>query len=118
MATNITRRSVLKGASLLGAAVATGATVGSARAAQTVKFAGWTFKPETVQDYVNLYNQKFAADVKYETVPWPQYHPSLETRAFGGDTVAGMYCTHNNRHPPYPTRIIPPPHKLTPLHDL
>jgi len=65
MATKITRRSVLKGASLLGAAAATGATFGRARAAQTVKFAGWTFKPETVQDYVNLYNQKFSGDVKY-----------------------------------------------------
>jgi len=97
MTTKLTRRSVLRGASLLGAAVATGAGFGRARAAQTVKFAGWTFKPETVQDYVTLYNQKYSADVKYETVPWPQYHPSLETRAFGGDTVDVMYCTHNNR---------------------
>ena len=32
MATKITRRSVLKGASLLGAAAATGATIGRARA--------------------------------------------------------------------------------------
>src|SRR5262245_51626771 len=97
MTTKLTRRSVLRGAGLLGAAVATGVGAGRARAAQTVKFAGWTFKPETVQDYVTMYNQKYAADVKYETVPWPQYHPSLETRAFGGDTVDVMYCTHNNR---------------------
>ena len=106
MATSITRRSVLKGAGLLGAAAATGATFGSARAAQTVKFAGWTFKPETVQDYVNLYNQKFSGDVKYETVPWPQYHPSLETRAFGGDIVDVMYCTHNNRERWYESGMI------------
>ena len=77
MTTTITRRSVLKGTGLLGAALATGATFGRARAAQPVKFAGWTFKPETVQDYVTLYNQKFSGDVKYETVPWPQYHPSV-----------------------------------------
>src|SRR5262245_59997490 len=48
MTTSLTRRSVLTGAALLGAAVATGAGFGRARAAQTVKFAGWTFKPETV----------------------------------------------------------------------
>jgi len=97
MTTNITRRSVLRGAGLLAGTMATGATFRSARAGQPVKFAGWTFKPETVQDYVTMYNQKYSAEVKYETVPWPQYHPSLETRAFGGDIVDVMYCTHNNR---------------------
>ena len=118
MTTTITRRSVLKGTGLLGAALATGATFGRARAAQPVKFAGWTFKPETVQDYVTLYNQKFSGDVKYETVPWPQYHPSLETRAFGGDIVDVMYCTHNNRERWYESGMIRGLDELTGMDDL
>src|SRR5262249_61548383 len=101
----IPRRSVLRGAGLLAGPMATGAGFRSARAGQPVKLAGWTFKPETVQDYVTMYNQKYAAEVKYETVPWPQYHPSLETRAFGGDIVDVMYCTHNNREGWFDSRV-------------
>ena len=105
MATSITRRSVLRGAGLLGATAATG-RFGRASASQPVRFAGWTFKPETVQDYVTLYNQKFEGQVKYETVPWPQYHPTLEARAFAGDIVDVMYCTHNNRERWYESGMI------------
>ncbi|HET6318305.1 MAG TPA: hypothetical protein VFG86_17770, partial [Chloroflexota bacterium] len=68
-----------------------------ARADKPVSFSGWVFKPDTVKDYVNFYNQKFAGQVKYESIPWAQYHPTMETRALAGEVVDVMYCNHNNR---------------------
>ena len=43
------------------------------------------FKPYTVNDYVKHYNQKFGGQVKYEAIPWAQYHPTMETRALAGE---------------------------------
>src|SRR2546430_17614472 len=68
-----------------------------ARADKPINFSGWVFKPDTVKDYVSFYNQKFTGQVKYEAIPWAQYHPTMETRAFAGEIVDVMYCNHNNR---------------------
>jgi len=94
----VTRRDFLKQASALGiSAVAAGSLPRRAVASSPVKFSGWTFKPDTVQDYVDFYNRTYKAQVQYEPIPWPQYHPTMETRAFAGEVVDVMYCTHDNR---------------------
>src|SRR2546429_9845655 len=67
-----------------------------ARADKPINFSGWVFKPDTVKDYVSFYNQKFTGQVTYEAIPWAQYHPTMETRAFAGDIVVVMDCNHNN----------------------
>src|SRR5437867_5939686 len=92
------RRTFLEVAGLAGASTLLAeAFPTAARADKPINFSGWVFKPDTVKDYVNFYNQKFAGQVKYEAIPWAQYHPTMETRAFAGELVDVMYCNHNNR---------------------
>src|SRR5262249_7555748 len=92
------RRAFLELGGLAGASARLGAAVPTAAAAdKPVNFSGWVFKPDTVKDYVSFYNQKFTGQVKYEAIPWAQYHPTMETRAFAGEIVDVMYCNHNNR---------------------
>jgi multiple sugar transport system substrate-binding protein len=92
------RRSFLRNAGRLGASMAmAGAVPPTAGADKPINFSGWVFKPDTVKDYVSFYNQKFTGQVKYEAIPWAQYHPTMETRAFAGEIVDVMYCNHNNR---------------------
>jgi ABC-type glycerol-3-phosphate transport system substrate-binding protein len=93
-----TRRRFLTQAGLLGGAawLADGG-FRSAAADKPLNFAGWVFKPDTVKDYVDFYNKKYGGQVKYEAIPWAQYHPTMETRAFANEIVDVMYCNHNNR---------------------
>jgi hypothetical protein len=49
----------------------------AAHADRPITFSRWVFKPDTVKDYVNFYNQKFGGQVKYEPFPWVQYHLSF-----------------------------------------
>ena len=75
-----------------------------ALADKPVNFSGWVFKPDTVRDYVGFYNQKFGGQVKYEAIPWAQYHPTMETRAFAGEIVDVMTlreaeARQGQRHP-------------------
>ena len=92
------RRTFLTRAGLLGAgALLADGLRSSAHADKPVNLSGWVFKPDTVKDYVTFYNQKFGGQVKYEAIPWAQYHPTMETRAFAGEIVDVMYCNHNNR---------------------
>ena len=94
----VTRRNFLKQAGALGVSAAlAGSLPRQAMAAKPVKFSGWTFKPDAVKDYVDFYNKTYNAQVQYEPIPWPQYHPTMETRAFAGEVVDVMYCTHDNR---------------------
>ena len=107
--TAINRRTFLRNAGLLGAsAVLAGGMPRPARADKPVSFSGWVFKPDTVNDYVKLYNQKYNAQVKYEAIPWAQYHPTMETRALAGEIVDVMYCNHNNRERWYENGLIRP----------
>src|SRR5262245_24049492 len=92
------RRTLLRNTGLLGAtALLTGGLRGVASADKPLSFSGWVFKPDTVKDYVNFYNQKFGGQVKYEAIPWAKYHPTMETRALAGELVDVMYCNNNNR---------------------
>ncbi len=92
------RRTFLELAGIAGASTLLAEALPSvARADKPINFSGWVFKPDTVKDYVNLYNQKFTGQVTYEAIPWAQYHPTMETRAFAGEIVDVMYCNHNNR---------------------
>ena len=92
------RRTFLELAGIAGAStLLTEALPSVARADKPINFSGWVFKPDTVKDYVSFYNQKFTGQVKYEAIPWAQYHPTMETRAFAGEIVDVMYCNHNNR---------------------
>jgi multiple sugar transport system substrate-binding protein len=105
----VTRRTFLRNAGLLGATAVLGdGWLGTARADKPINFVGWVFKPDTVRDYVNFYNQKFGGQVKYEPIPWAQYHPTLETRTFGGEVFDVMYCTHNYRERWYQNGLIRP----------
>jgi ABC-type glycerol-3-phosphate transport system substrate-binding protein len=104
-----TRRTFLAQAGLLGSAALLGdGAFRPASADKPVNFAGWVFKPDTVKDYVDYYNKKFGGQVKYESIPWTQYHPTMETRAFGGEMVDVMYCNHNNRERWYENGLIRP----------
>ena len=92
------RRTFLKGGGMLGAATAlAGAGTRLARADKPINLSGWVFKPDTVKDYVDYFNRKHGGQVKYEALPWAQYHPTMETRAFAGEIVDVMYCAHNFR---------------------
>lgn len=94
----ITRRRLLSNAALATLAATVGGTgMRRARAATPIALVGWTFRPDMVQSYVDLFNQKYGQQVDYSTLPWPQFHPTLEQRFFAGDIVDVMYCTHNNR---------------------
>ena len=59
-----------------------------------------------MKDYVDFFNQKHGGQVKYEAIPWAQYHPTMETRAFAGEIVDVMYCNHNNRERWYENGLI------------
>jgi len=78
----IDRRTFLRNAGVLGTWLAASNVLsGAAHADKPITFSGWVFKPDTVRDYVNFYNRKFGGQVKYEPLPWVQYHPTMETRA-------------------------------------
>src|SRR5882724_7256531 len=84
----ISRRTFLRSAGSLGAAIVLADGVGRVvHADRPVTFSGWVFKPDTVKDYVTFYNQKFGGQVKYEPLPWVQYHTTMETRAVAGEVV-------------------------------
>jgi multiple sugar transport system substrate-binding protein len=91
------RRTFLGHAGLGASALLASGAWTPAHADKPINFSGWVFKPDTVKDYVNFYNQKYGGQVKYESIPWAQYHPTMETRAFAGEIVDVMYCNHNNR---------------------
>jgi multiple sugar transport system substrate-binding protein len=94
----LNRRTFLKGAGMLGASTAlAGAGTRPAHADKPINLSGWVFKPDTVKDYVEFYNKKHGGQVKYEAIPWAQYHPTMETRAFAGEVVDVMYCQHGFR---------------------
>ena len=84
----VTRRDFIKQTGALGVStMIAGSFPRLAKAAKPIKFSGWTFKPDAVKDYVNFYNKTYKAQVQYEPIPWPQYHPTMETRAFAGEVV-------------------------------
>ncbi len=104
---NMDRRTFLKQVGVLGTSVLLAdGLLQTARAGKPVNFSGWVFKPDTVKDYVDFYNKKFNGQVKYEPIPWPQYHPTMETRAFAGEVVDVMYCAHNFRERWYENGLI------------
>lgn len=80
----------------------------AAHASKPLSFVGWVFRPDVVKDYVTFYNQKFGGQVRYEAVPWAQYHPTIETRAFAGEVLDVMYCAHNFRERWYQNGLIRP----------
>jgi hypothetical protein len=117
--TPINRRTFLRNAGLLGAsAVLADGMVRPARADKPVNFSGWVFKPDTVADYVKFYNQKYNAQVKYEAIPWAQYHPTMETRALAARSSDVMYCNHNNRERWYENGLIRPVDDLPGVDEL
>ena len=107
--TAISRRTFLTTSGALGASLALGDfPQAAAQTGKPVSFSGWVFKPDTVKDYVTFYNQKHGGQVKYEAIPWAQYHPTMETRALAGEIVDVMYCNHNNRERWYENGLIRP----------
>jgi len=115
----IDRRTFLRNAGVLGTWLAASNVLsGAAHADKPITFSGWVFKPDTVRDYVNFYNRKFGGQVKYEPLPWVQYHPTMETRALAGDVVDVMYCVHNNRQRWYENGLIRPMDDLPGVDEL
>lgn len=95
---SINRRQLMAGAGAASVATLSGAgRFGAAQAAAPINFVGWTFRPDMVQGYVDFYNKSYGEKVAYSTLPWPQYHQTLEQRAFAGDIVDVMYCFHTFR---------------------
>lgn len=90
------RRQLLKGAG----AVSIAAVVGSLRSAQAaapIQYVSWTFRPDMVQGYIDFFNKTYNEQVSYSTLPWPQYHPTLEQRAFANEIVDVMLTFHTFR---------------------
>ena len=110
----ISRRRFLGTAGVLGAGalLAGEGARRPARADKPINFSGWVFKPDTVKDYVDFYNKKHGGQVKYEAIPWPNYHPTMETRAFSGEIVDVMYCAHNYRERWFENGLIRPVDEL------
>jgi multiple sugar transport system substrate-binding protein len=103
----LARRTLLRNAGLLGAsAILADGLSRPARADRPITFVGWVFKPDTVKDYVGYYNQRFGGQVQYEPIPWAQYHPTIETRTFGGEVFDVMYCAHNFRERWYENGLL------------
>ena len=104
-----TRRTFLRNAGLLAtSALLADGLRGIARADKPINLSGWVFKPDTVKDYIDFYNKKHGGQVKYEAIPWAQYHPTMETRALAGEIVDVMYCNHNNRERWYENGLLRP----------
>ncbi len=79
-----TRRAFPRQAGIVGgAALVVDGSFRVAAADRPINFAGWVFKPDTVKDYVELYNKKSGGQVKYEAIPWAQYHPTTRRSALG-----------------------------------
>ena len=116
----ISRRRFLGTAGMLGAGamLAGEGALRPARADKPINFSGWVFKPDTVKDYVDFYNKKHGGQVKYEAIPWPNYHPTMETRAFSGEIVDVMYCTHNNRERWFENGLLRPVDDLPGVDEL
>ena len=94
----INRRTFLGTAGLAATAAVLGeGLLRAARADKPINFSGWVFKPDTVKDYVDYFNRKHGGQVKYEAIPWANYHPTMETRALAGEVVDVMYCNAANR---------------------
>lgn len=94
----LTRRKLLYNAGLAALAGTFGAAATRAgHAAAPVALVGWTFRPDMVQAYIDAFNTKYAEQVNYSTLPWPQFHQTLEQRFFAGDIVDVMYCFHSYR---------------------
>ena len=92
------RRTFLKGAGMLGASTAlAGAGTRPAPRRQTHQSAAGSSSPTPSRTTSKFYNQKHGGQVKYEAIPWAQYHPTMETRAFAGEIVDVMYCPHGFR---------------------
>jgi multiple sugar transport system substrate-binding protein len=103
----MTRRRFLGTAGALGASAVLGeGPLRAARADKPINFYGWVFKPDTVKDYVDNYNKKFGGQVKYESIPWPQYHPTIETRVLAGEPLDVLYCAHNFRERWYDNGLL------------
>lgn len=91
-----TRRQFLAGSGALSLSAAMGA-LRPARAGAPIQYISWTFRPDMVQSYVDFFNKTFNEQVKYSTLPWPQYHPTLEQRAFANEIVDVMLTFHTFR---------------------
>ncbi|WP_448956267.1 ABC transporter substrate-binding protein [Labrys neptuniae] len=96
--TGLTRRVLLRNSGLaLLAGSFSAMDIGIGHAAKPVALVGWTFRPDMVQAYIDFFNKKYAEGVNYSTLPWPQFHQTLEQRFFAGDIVDVMYCFHSYR---------------------
>jgi ABC-type glycerol-3-phosphate transport system substrate-binding protein len=91
-----TRRGLLAGAGALSLSAAMG-SIRSAKAAAPIQYVSWTFRPDLQQANVDFFNKTHNEDVKYSTLPWPQYHPTLEQRAFAGEIVDVAQTFHTFR---------------------
>lgn len=104
----VDRRAFLGSSAGLAVAALAEGRLRAAHASKPLSFVGWVFRPDVVKDYVTFYNQKFGGQVRYEAVPWAQYHPTIETRAFAGEVLDVMYCAHNFRERWYQNGLIRP----------
>ena len=91
------RRTFLGQTGLAASAVLAEGAWRGAHADKPINLSGWVFKPDTVKDYVDFFNKKHNGQVKYEAIPWANYHPTMETRALAGEVVDVMYCNAANR---------------------
>ena len=112
------RRDLLAGAGALSTAAAVGGFPSPARAASPINFIGWTFRPDMVQSYVDFFNKTYSEQVNYSTLPWPQFHQTLEQKAFAGEIVDVMYCFHSFRERWSQTGLIRPLDDLPGIDDI
>lgn len=59
-----------------------------------MKFAGWQYQPQIVEDNVKKFMQIYDENVSYELIPG-EYHPVVETKLTGGQHLDMLYSEEN-----------------------
>jgi ABC-type glycerol-3-phosphate transport system substrate-binding protein len=88
----------LKRLGLLGLGAATFGFPGRLWAAkQPLRFSGWTFEPKVVQENVEYFQKKYDEAITYEVTPWANYHETMETKFFAGESYDILYVADTHR---------------------
>src|SRR3981081_2042997 len=90
----LSRRHLLQGAAGLSVAAAFG-KYASAAPEEALKFVGWQYQPQMVEEKAHVVAKLCDENVTYDLVPG-DYHPVVETRLTGGQHYDMMYSEEDH----------------------
>jgi multiple sugar transport system substrate-binding protein len=90
----LSRRRLLQGAAGLSVAAAFG-KFASAAPTEALKFVGWQYQPQMVEENVGVFSKLYDENVTYDLVTG-DYHPVVETRLTGGQHYDMMYSEEDH----------------------